>query len=81
MNRDEDPPPFFFNLKVRRMANDEICVGKLFTGSDCCSGFRLGSILIDNSFLIIDIVGTTRYSLYTCKYHGLQNMLIGSWDM
>jgi hypothetical protein len=36
------PSPLFFNLKVRRMANDEICVGKLFTGSDCCSGFRLG---------------------------------------
>jgi hypothetical protein len=24
---------------------------------------------------ISDIVGTT------CKYHGLQNMLIGSWDI
>jgi hypothetical protein len=27
---------------------------------------------------ISDIFGTTRYSLYTCKYHGLQNMLIVS---
>ena len=25
------PPPLFFNLKVRRMANYEICAGKLFT--------------------------------------------------
>ena len=30
---------------------------------------------------ISDIFGTTHYSLYTCKYHGLQNMLIGSWDI
>ena len=30
---------------------------------------------------ISDIFGTTRYSLYTCKYHGLQNILIGSWDI
>jgi hypothetical protein len=29
---------------------------------------------------ITDIFGTTRY-LHTCKYHGLQNMLIGSWDI
>jgi hypothetical protein len=36
MNRDEDPP------FVRRMANDEICAGKLFTRSVCCFGFRLG---------------------------------------
>ena len=44
MNRDEDPspPPFFFNLKVRRMANDDICAGKLFTSSVCCFGFILG---------------------------------------
>jgi hypothetical protein len=41
MNRDEHPPPFY-NLKVRRMANDEICAGKLFTRSVCCFGFRLG---------------------------------------
>jgi len=27
------------------------------------------------------IFGITRYSLYTCKYHGLQNMLIGSWGI
>ena len=30
---------------------------------------------------ISDIFATTRYSLYTCKYHGLQNMLIGSCDI
>jgi hypothetical protein len=36
------PPPFFFNLKVTRMVNDEIFAGKLFTRSDCCFGFRLG---------------------------------------
>ena len=30
---------------------------------------------------ITDIFGTTRYSLHTCKYHGLQNMLNGSWDI
>jgi hypothetical protein len=41
MNRDEDPP-FFFNLKVRRMANYKICAGKLFTRSVCCFGFRFG---------------------------------------
>jgi hypothetical protein len=35
-------PPLFFNLKVRRMANYEICAGKLFTRSVCCFGFRLG---------------------------------------
>ena len=35
-------PPPFYNLKVRRMANDEICAGKLFTRSVCCFGFRLG---------------------------------------
>jgi hypothetical protein len=40
MNRDEDPP--FFNLKSGRMANDDICSGKLFTRSVCCFGFRLG---------------------------------------
>ena len=36
------PPPLFFNLKVRRMTNYEICAGKLFTRSVCCFGFRLG---------------------------------------
>jgi hypothetical protein len=30
---------------------------------------------------IIDIFGTTRYSLYICKYNDLQNMLVGSWDI
>ena len=45
MNRDEDPP--FFNLKVRRMANDEIYAGKLFTRSVCCFGS------IDNSFFFV----------------------------
>jgi hypothetical protein len=40
MNRDEDPP--FFNLKSGRMANDDICSGKLFTRSVCCFGFKLG---------------------------------------
>ena len=30
---------------------------------------------------LIDIFGTTRYSLYICKYNGLQNMLVGSWDI
>ena len=43
MNRDEHPPPPpFYNLKVRRMANDEMCAGKLFIRSVCCFGFRLG---------------------------------------
>jgi Rap guanine nucleotide exchange factor 2 len=31
--------------------------------------------------MVTDIFGTTRYSLYTCKYHGLQNMLVGSWEI
>ena len=30
---------------------------------------------------ISDIFGTMWYSPYTCKYHSLQNMLIGSWDI
>ena len=41
MNRDEDPP-LFFNLKSGRMANDDICSGKLFAKSVCCFGFSLG---------------------------------------
>ena len=36
------PPPLFLNLKCGRMANDDICSGKLFTRSVCCFGFRLG---------------------------------------
>jgi hypothetical protein len=31
-----------FKLKSGRMANDDICSGKLFTISVCCFGFRLG---------------------------------------
>ena len=50
MNRDEDPP-LFFNLKSGRMANDDICSGKLFTRSVVLD-IDLGSILMDNSFLL-----------------------------
>jgi hypothetical protein len=32
----------FFNLKSGKMANDDICSGKLFTRSVCCFGFKLG---------------------------------------
>ena len=57
MNRDEDPP--FFNLKVRRMANDEIYAGKLFTRSVCCFGS------IDNSFFFcLSKVGFKYYLFY-----------------
>ena len=49
MNRDEDPP--FFNLKSGRMANDDICSGKLFTRSVVLD-IDLGSILMDNSFFL-----------------------------
>jgi len=52
MNRDEDLPPFFFTSKVEEWLMMtfvlENCLLKLFVVLD----LDLGSILIDNSFLL-----------------------------